>query len=177
MKKALKQRLKNVKLLILDVDGVLTNGQIVLDPQGKEIKIFDVQDGFAIVFFHRMGYKTAVISARTSAAVLARARDLKIDKVYQDARPKIKAYRQLLAEMNLKDHEACFVGDDFPDVEILRKVGVAVAVANAVKDVKSAAHYVTRRHGGQGAVREVIELILKTQGRWDEVLKTFKIKP
>lgn len=176
MKKALKQRLKNVKLLILDVDGVLTNGQIILDHQGKEIKIFDVQDGFSIVVFHRMGYKVAIISARASDAVLARAKDLKIEKIYQDARPKINAYQQLLSEMNLKDHEVCFVGDDLPDVEILRKVGVAVSVANAVKEVKSAAHYVTRRQGGQGAVREIIELILKTQGRWDEVLKTFKVK-
>ena len=176
MKKALKQRLKNVKLLILDVDGVMTNGQIILDHEGKEIKVFDVQDGFSIVVFHRMGYRTAIISARASAAVLARAGDLKIEKVYQDAIPKIKAYQQLLAEMNLKDHEVCFIGDDLPDGEILGKVGAAVAVSNAVKDVKSAAHYVTRRQGGQGAVREVIELILKTQSRWDEVLKIHKVK-
>lgn len=169
MKKSLQQRAKKIKLLALDVDGVLTNGQIALNHLGEETKVFNVLDGFGMVLFRRAGYKTAIISARSAPAVTFRATDLEVDRVYQDANPKINAYQQLLKEFHLSDEEICFVGDDLPDVPVLKRVGLAVAVPNAVGEVKRAAHVVTKKEGGKGAVREVVELILKTQGKWKEV--------
>ena len=155
----------------MDVDGVLTDGKIVLDHQGRETKSFHVLDGFAIVVFRKLGFKTAVLSARRSSAVTARGRDLKIDRVYQDAYPKLHAYQKLLRDFRLTDHEACFAADDLSDLAVFKKVGLAVAVKNAVREIKDAAHYVTRHPGGGGAVRETIELILKGQGQWKKVLK------
>ncbi len=166
-----RNKVKKIKLLILDVDGVLTNGKINLDEKGKEIKVFDVQDGFGIVFFKKAGFKTAIISARSAEAVTVRAKDLKFDKVYQDAYPKISAYQKLLKSLKLKDEEACFMGDDLPDICLLNKVGLAVAPANAVAEVKKCVDYVTKRKGGEGAVRETVELILKTQGKWKDIIK------
>jgi len=158
----------------MDVDGVLTDGRIVYDTSGKELKFYDVQDGFGIVIFQRAGYKTAIISARSAKAVTVRARDLKIDKVYQNAYPKMNSYRKMLEDFKINDEEVCFMGDDLPDLPILEKAGFAVAVPNAVSEVKQAADYITRKAGGNGAVREVIELILKTQGRFDKILHSLK---
>lgn len=171
MKASLKEKIKKVKLLILDVDGVLTQGDIVLDEKGKEIKTFNVQDGFGIVLFQSAGYKTAILSARATGAVKARAKDLKINKVCQDSYPKIKAYKQLLCEFKLKDAQVCFIGDDLPDIEVLQKVGFSVTVPNAVSEVKKKVDYITKRKGGHGAVRETIELILKTQRKWSGILR------
>ena len=168
-------RIKKIKVLVLDVDGVLTNGQIILDQKGNEIKVFDVQDGFAIVLFKKAGYRVAIISARAAEAVAARAQDLKIDKVYQNAFPKIDALHQLLREFNVTQEEVCFIGDDLPDLSVLKNAGFAVAVSNAVDEVKRVVHYVTSKQGGKGAVREVIELILKTQGEWDKLLQTHNL--
>jgi 3-deoxy-D-manno-octulosonate 8-phosphate phosphatase (KDO 8-P phosphatase) len=166
MKKSVLQKIKKIKVLALDVDGVLTHGKINLDEKGKEVKSFDVYDGFGLALFKRSGLKTAIISARFSGAVSARARDLKIDKVYQDAYPKITAFEEMLKEFGVKDEEVCFVGDDLPDICILKRVGFGVAVNNAALEVKQVADFITKKHGGDGAVREVIELILKTQGKW-----------
>jgi 3-deoxy-D-manno-octulosonate 8-phosphate phosphatase (KDO 8-P phosphatase) len=160
-------------MLVMDVDGVLTNGDIIVDHAGEEIKKFNVLDGFGIVVLHKLGYKTAIISARSTKAVEARAADLKIDKVYQDAYPKLAAYEKLLREFALNDEQVCFIGDDLPDLMVLKRVGLAVAVSNAVSEVKEVAHYVTQRSGGNGAVREVVELILKTKGEWKTVLEQF----
>lgn len=169
------EKIKRIKLLILDVDGVLTKGDILLDEKGKEIKVFNVQDGFGIVLFRRAGLKTAILSARSAGAVSARAKDLKVHAVYQDAYPKTAAYQKLLRDFKLKDSQACFIGDDLPDIEVLTKVGFAVAVLNAVDEVKKRADYVTKRTGGCGAVREVIELILKTQKKWSPLLKKYDV--
>jgi len=166
----LKKSLKNIKLLIMDVDGVLTDGSINIDDDGKELKRFDVQDGFAIVLFQRRGFKTAIISARTCPAVTARAADLKIDKVYQDAYPKTFAYETILKDLHLTDEEACCIGDDLPDLCLFKRAALAVAVSNGRPEVKRAAHYVTRAGGGRGAVREVIEMILKAQGHWRKIV-------
>ncbi len=166
----LKQRIQKIKLLVMDVDGVLTDGKIIYNSEGQEIKHFDVQDGYGIVFFQRAGFKTAIITARSSRVVTIRAEDLEISKVYQDASPKINAYKELLNDFNLKDEEVCFMGDDLVDIPILKKVGFAVGVPNAVAEVKKNVHYVTKKNGGYGAVREVIELILKTQGMWESIL-------
>ncbi len=162
----LQGKIKKVKVLAMDADGVLTDGRIIIDSQGKEIKNFDVQDGLGLVILMRAGLKTAIISARSAKAVTARARDLKIDKIYQNAYPKMDFYLKMLKAFKVHDEEVCYMGDDLPDVFILRRAGIAVAVPNAVKEVKQSADYITQRPGGHGAVREIVELILKTQGKW-----------
>ena len=167
----MKQNLKKIKMLVLDVDGVLTDGRIIVDERGRETKNFNVLDGMGIVLWRQSGGKTAIISARSSRSVNHRAKDLQIDKVYQDVYPKKKAYDKLLREFKLKDEEVCFVGDDLPDLPILRRVGLGVAVANARPEVKRVAGYLTQTPGGHGAVREVIEMLLKAQGRWLGILK------
>lgn len=166
----MKQRIGKIKLLALDVDGVLTDGKIIYDSAGREIKNFQVQDGYGIVFFQQAGFKTAIITARASQVVAMRAKDLKINRLYQNAFPKIHAYRQMLRDFKLKDEQLCFIGDDLLDIPILKRVGFAVAVPNAVDEVKKVVHYITRKTGGNGAVREVIDLILKTTGRWEAVM-------
>ena len=167
----MENKLKKIKVLALDVDGVLTDGKINLLSDGQEFKSFDVQDGFGLVIFKRAGHKTAIITARASHPVEIRGADLKIDKIYQDAYPKGSYYRQLLADLDVADEEVCFMGDDLPDLEVLQHVGFAVAVANAAQEVKAAADYVTVRKGGSGAVREVVELILKAQGLWESMIR------
>ena len=154
----------------MDVDGVLTDGKIVVDAQGKELKFFDVQDGFGLVLLRQAGIKTAILSARSSSAVTARAEDLKIDKICQDAHPKTNAYESLIKELGCTDEQVCFMGDDLPDLPVLKRVGLAVAVPNAMDELKKIAHYVTTRRGGAGAVREVIELILKAQRKWKNIV-------
>lgn len=168
-----KERIKKIRVLALDVDGVLSDGKIIIDSNGDEIKNFDVQDGFGMVLLRRTGIKLAIITARVSRPVDFRAKDLNVDVIYQDASPKVKYYKQMLSELQVSDEEVCFVGDDLPDLGVLRQVGFAVAVANGVEEIKKEAHYVTHKFGGHGAVREVVELILKTQGRWDAVVATF----
>lgn len=167
----MKQNLKKIKMLVLDVDGVLTDGRIVVDERGRETKNFDVLDGMGIVLWRQAGGKTALISARSSRAVEHRAKDLKIDKVYQDVYPKIKAYDKMLREFRLTDDEVCFVGDDLPDLAVIRRAGFGVAVANARPEIKRAAGYITQASGGYGAVREVIEMILKAQGHWLGIIR------
>jgi len=156
MKKILIEKIKRIKVLALDVDGVLTTGKIVLDHQGKDIKIFNVKDGYGIALFKRAGLKTAIISARASGAVTARAKDLKIDKVYQDAYPKIHAFKKMMKDLKVSKKEVCFVGDDIPDICVIREAGLGIAVADAVNDVKKAADLVTKNNGGEGAVREIV---------------------
>jgi len=173
MNKSLKDKIKKVKLLVLDVDGILTDSRIIVDDQGREIKHFNVQDGFGIVLFQRLGFKTAIISARGSLAVKARAKDLKISKVYLNARNKLKVYKQLVKDLGIKDQEVCFMGDDLPDLAIAQTAGVMMTVPQACKEVKQEADWVTQRHGGHGAVREAIELILETKGLWDAVVKEY----
>ena len=158
--------LKNIKVVVMDVDGVLTDGRIIVDSNGVETKNFDVQDGFGIVFLKKCGLKTAIISARESGVVAHRARDLKIDHVYVGVYPKLNAYLSMLEEFQVQDEEVCFIGDDLVDLSIMRRCGFSFAVANAVFEVKQMADFVTARKGGHGAVREAIELILKAQGQW-----------
>lgn len=159
-------RLKKIKVIAMDVDGVMTDGRIVYDGKGQELKFFDVQDGFAVSRARHAGLKTAVISARGCPAVKARTKDLKIDMVYLDVYPKIKGYEELLKALHVKDNEVCFIGDDLPDLEIMSHVGFAAAPANAAPEIKKIAHYVSKRSGGRRAVRDIIEKILKAQGKW-----------
>jgi len=162
----MKDALKKIKVVAMDVDGVLTDGRIIMDSQGVELKNFDVQDGFGIVFLRKCGIKTAIISARASQVVFHRAQDLKIDKSYVGVYPKLNAYESMLKEFDVFDEEVCFIGDDLADLCVMERCGFSVAPANAVFEIKRIADHVTVKTGGRGAVREVIEMILQAQGHW-----------
>ena len=157
-------------MLIVDVDGVLTDGSITLDSHGIESKTFNASDGSGFKFLQRAGLKCAIISGRKSEAVEHRATELGIYDVYQGAKNKIDAYNEILAKYDLKHEEICYVGDDLVDIPVMRKVGFPVAVANAAAEVKEIADYITNTPGGKGAAREVIEKIIKSQGKWDEIM-------
>lgn len=166
-------RARKIKLLMLDCDGVLTDGRIILLPEGDETKAFDVKDGHAMVMAQRAGLRIAIISGRKSAVVRARAKELGVAHLHEMAWAKTDAYERVLAEEGLIEEEVCYVGDDVVDIPLLRRAGLAVAVADAVEETKQYSHAVTGRAGGRGAVREVIELILKTQGKWDEAMSRY----
>lgn len=175
MEKTLEERAKKIKLLILDVDGVLTDGRLIYDNSGEELKCFNVQDGFGMTLLHNVGIIPIIITAKKSRLVSRRAREMGVFKVYQNAIKKLESYENVLREFKLSDEEICFIGDDLIDLPVLKRVGLAVAVVNAVQEVKDIAHYVTQKEGGKGAVREAIELILRTQGRWGEATKSYLI--
>lgn len=158
--------LKNIKVLIMDVDGVLTEGKIIFDSNGNELKFFCVKDGFGLARWNELGNKSAIITARYSKPVEMRAKGLKIDLVFQDAYPKLEYYDKVLLELGVSDEHVCYIGDDLADIASIKRAGFGVAVADAVVEVKEAADFVTRNSGGNGAVREVIEMILKSQGQW-----------
>ena len=168
-----------IKLLLMDVDGVLTDGRIynIPDPEGKmvETKGFDSQDGIALHWASWKGIRTGVISGRNSPATVERARQCNMTYVYQGHIEKIPILEEILAKAGVDRSEAAYIGDDFTDVPIMRRVGFAVATANARPEAKAAAHYVTRAPGGDGAVREAIEVILKAQGLWGEILKHYEL--
>ncbi|HKP85157.1 MAG TPA: HAD-IIIA family hydrolase [Blastocatellia bacterium] len=166
-------RASKVRLLLLDCDGVLTDGRIFMLPDGDETKSFDVKDGHAIVMLQRAGVKVGIISGRRSSIVRARAKELGVAHLHEMAWVKTEAYEKILAEEMLKDEEVCYVGDDVVDIPLLRRAGLAVSVADAVEEAKQFSHLVTARAGGHGAVREVIELMLKAQGKWDEALSRY----
>jgi len=166
--KPLASRLKRVKLLLCDVDGVLTDGSVYIGA-AAEFKQFNIQDGLGLVLLRRAGLKIGWVSARPSSATTLRARELKIHFLIQqkDRSSKTAAVEKLLAQERLSWDEVCFVGDDIVDLGPLRRAGLAVAVANGVREAKAAAHLVTQAAGGRGAVREVVELILKAQKKWN----------
>ena len=163
------EKARAVKLLILDADGVLTDGRIIYTDQGEEVKAFNVKDGHGLKLLMRAGIRVAIITGRNSPAVEHRARDLGIARVFQKALNKLEAYEELRTTEKLRDEEICMVGDDLPDLPVLRRCGFAVAVADSVEDVKRAADYVTSKEAGKGAVREVCDIILKAQGLWETV--------
>ena len=171
----LRSRLKQVKLFLCDVDGVLTDGSVFIGG-AREIKRFNIQDGLGLVFLRRAGVKTGWISSRPSPATALRARELKIDFLVQQKNHlgKVDAVENLLRRTKLGWDAVCFVGDDVVDLGPLQRAGVAVAVANAVREVKAAAHYVTQAAGGHGAVRETVEMILKAQGKWDSLIAVYR---
>jgi 3-deoxy-D-manno-octulosonate 8-phosphate phosphatase (KDO 8-P phosphatase) len=164
---------KNIKLLILDVDGVLTDGQIIFGHDGELMKNFHSQDGLGITAAHRAGLKTAIITGRESQIVHLRSSELKIVDVYQGSMSKIEALAALIAKYNLKLEEVAYVGDDLLDLPVMVQVGLSCAVANAVAEVKQHAHFVTVHQGGHGAVREVVEFILKAQEKWDDIVNAY----
>jgi 3-deoxy-D-manno-octulosonate 8-phosphate phosphatase (KDO 8-P phosphatase) len=167
------ERARKTCLLMMDVDGVLTDGRIIQDSHGHELKVFDVKDGHGIVMAHRAQLRTALISGRASETITQRARELGIELVYQKIWNKLEVYEKIIVDTKLTHDEVAYIGDDLVDIPLLRRVGLAVAVADAVDEVKAVAHLVTQRSGGQGAVREVIELILRAQGHWDTLVERY----
>jgi 3-deoxy-D-manno-octulosonate 8-phosphate phosphatase (KDO 8-P phosphatase) len=167
------ERARKTRLLIMDVDGVLTDGRIIQDCHGHELKVFDVKDGHGIVMAHRAKLRTGLISGRESETITRRAEELGIELVFQKIWNKLEVYEKILMATALTHDEVAYVGDDLVDIPLLRRVGLAVAVADAVDEVKAVSHIITQRPGGQGAVREVIELILRAQGHWDTLLERY----
>jgi 3-deoxy-D-manno-octulosonate 8-phosphate phosphatase (KDO 8-P phosphatase) len=166
-------RARKIKLLILDCDGVLTDGRIIMLPGSDETKAFDVKDGHAMVMAQRAGLRIAIISGRKSSVVRARAKELGVAHLHEMAWVKTEPYETVLTEEGLRDEEVCYVGDDVVDIPLMRRAGLGVAVADAVEETKQHSHIVTERGGGRGAVREVIEFILKAQDKWDEAMARY----
>ncbi len=164
-KTTLRGKAKKIKLLLLDVDGVLSDGRIILDNQGNELKAFHVRDGHGIKLAQRAGIVIGIITGRKAEVVNVRARELGITEVHQGALEKIGVYEAVLAKYGLRDEEAAFIGDDIVDVGILKRVGLAVTVADCDPSVKPFVDMVTRAEGGRGAVREAINFLLKSQGK------------
>jgi 3-deoxy-D-manno-octulosonate 8-phosphate phosphatase (KDO 8-P phosphatase) len=162
---SLRTRVKKIRLLLLDVDGVLTNGSIILDSNGNELKGFHVRDGHGIKMAQRSGIIVGIITGRKSEVVNIRARELGIDEVHQGAHEKITVYESILAKYGLSDEEAAYMGDDVVDLDIFKRAGIAVAVADADPSVIAHVDLVTKREGGRGAVREFINFILLNQGK------------
>ena len=171
---ALKQRAAHIQLLLMDVDGTMTDGGVTLlsqnDGTALEIKTFDAHDGQGLTLARTAGLRTGCITGRESSALLRRAREMKMEFIYMKQPLKMPAYEEILRQAGVSDAAVAFIGDDLPDIPLLRRAGLAVAVGDAVPEVKQAAHYITRALGGQGAVRETVELILKSKGIWAELI-------
>ncbi len=174
MKKLNNEKIKPIKLLILDVDGVLTDGKILYNDRGEEIKAFDVKDGHGIKLLMRSGIEVVLITGRESEVVLHRARDLGIEQVHQKVKNKIEVYEKILEEKKLNDRNVGFIGDDLIDMPVLRRVGFSATVLDAIQEVKEVADYTASRKGGEGAVREICELLLKAQNKWEEVTDRYR---
>ncbi len=170
---ALQARCRTVELIVSDVDGVLTDGGIVLSNEGIETKRFHIKDGLGIKIWRQAGGHFALITGRNSHIVKLRAAELGIDIVRQGTDLKLPALAEILARLELGPEQVCYIGDDLPDLAALRFAGLGVAVADACQELRQAAHYVTSVKGGAGAVRETIELILKSQQRWDDIVQKF----
>ncbi len=174
-RRSLQERAKRIRLLLLDVDGVLTDGRITYGSGGLEVLSFHVRDGLALKAAQRAGITVGLMSGRKSEAFLRRAEELHLLEVHAGVEDKMHVYRQLLARYRLEDIEVAYMGDDLPDLPVLREVGLAIVVADAPAELRSAAHLVTSLPGGRGAVREAVEWLLKCQGVWDHVCADFHI--
>ena len=167
-------RCEPIELILSDVDGVMTDGGVIFNNQGIETKQFFVRDGMGIKLWQRAGYRFGVITARTSHIVKVRAAELGIEILRQGFDDKFTTGRDVMNSLNLRPEQVCFIGDDLTDLRLLKSVGLGVAVADAVEEMRNAAHYVTNVGGGRGAVREKIELILKAKKRWQDVVAKYE---
>lgn len=167
------ETLSRIRFLVLDVDGVLTDGSIWYSSSGEELKAFDAKDGAGLKYWRRAGHAAGIVTGRSSPMVLRRAAELDIELVEMNAKIKVPAFERMLEQAGVRPEETAVIGDDLPDYPLIIRSGLGVAVADAVGEVKDAAEYVTEKPGGRGAVREVIELILKAQGRWDAILARY----
>jgi 3-deoxy-D-manno-octulosonate 8-phosphate phosphatase (KDO 8-P phosphatase) len=167
------EKASRIRLFLVDVDGVLTDGGIVYDGEGREIKRFHVRDGHGIKMLQRAGVEVGIVTGRTSEVVAVRARELGISIVLQGVGDKVAAWREILADKGIPPGETAYVGDDIVDVPLMRRVGFAAAVADAESYVREAADFVSGRAGGQGAVREIIEFVLRSSGAWEKVASRY----
>jgi len=171
------ERASRVRLILFDVDGVLTDGTLLLHADGSESKVFDIKDGTGIVWAQRLGLTVGFLSARSSAATTQRAAQLGITLVHQGVGSKLETFEQITDSLMLDEDTVAYMGDDILDLPVLARVGLATAPADAAEDVRSRVHWVARAKGGAGAARELIELILRAQGRWDPLLSTYLTAP
>jgi 3-deoxy-D-manno-octulosonate 8-phosphate phosphatase (KDO 8-P phosphatase) len=174
VKKNINEKLKKIKILILDVDGVMTDGRIIMDDEGRELKNFDVRDGHGLKVLQRYGIKVALLTGRKSKVVEYRAKDLDIKDVYQKVFNKKEVFEKILMKHKLSADEAAYMGDDIIDIPVLNRAGFSVAVADALDVVKKSVDYITKNKGGRGAVREVCEMILQAQGKWQEIAAKYE---
>lgn len=172
------ERARRVELILMDVDGVLTDGRILLIPDGaagvQEVKMFDVQDGVGITFAHRVGLRTGVLTGRISSSVMARTRELGMEIVEQGSHNKLESYAKIKTAAKLEDAVIAYIGDDYQDLPVLRRAGLAVAPSNAQAEVKQVCHLVTERAGGRGAVREALDFIIRAQGKWEQIMTRYR---
>jgi len=171
------EKLKDIRLLLLDVDGVMTDGGIIYDGNGLETKVFNVKDGHGIKMLQRFGIEVGIITGRTSIVVDIRAKELGIELVYQGALKKLKSYEEIKKIRGLVDSQIAYMGDDVIDVPVMRRVAFAAAPSDGLDEARNVAHYVTTCAGGRGAVREVCDLILKGRGVWGEVESRYELLP
>ena len=169
----LEARCQQIELMLSDVDGVLTDGRIMLDNQGIETKSFHVRDGLGIKLWQKAGYRFGVLTQRSSHSLKMRAAELGIELIRQGVPDKLNSLKQILAELGLRRQQVCYLGDDLPDLPVVRSVGLGIAVADACVELRQSAHHVTQAVGGAGAVREAVELILRCQRRWDDLIQAF----
>lgn len=167
----IKRRTKPIRMIMMDVDGVLTDGRILYSADGVEIEAFSVKDGLGLRLAQRAGLVTAILTGRSSEAVSRRAKELGIPEIHLGISNKLKTYEMLLRRHSVSDEAVAYVGDDLNDLPLLARAGLSAAPADAAPEVKAAVAYVTASGGGRGAIREVIDLILKAQGRWEEAIK------
>jgi len=169
----LSQKCQAIELILSDVDGVLTDGGLIYDNQGIETKRFHVRDGFGVRLWQRAGGRFGLVTSRSSHLVKMRAAELDITVIRQGSQDKLAAVKELLQELQVAPERVCYIGDDLPDLAAVQYVGVGVAVADACPELQAAADYVTQRPGGHGAARETVEMILKAQRRWDDLIRTY----
>ncbi|QEG24488.1 KdsC family phosphatase [Mariniblastus fucicola] len=169
----LEQRMQGIQLILSDVDGVMTSGGITYDNQGVETKTFHVRDGMGIKLWQRTGYRFGIITARSSHIVKLRMDELGVDLVRQGAENKLDIAKGIMDEMSLSLEQVCYIGDDLTDMALLENVGLSASVSDGAPEVKKVAHMVTKSAGGQGAIRELVEAILKGQNRWQELLQSY----
>ena len=169
------EKMRKVKVLILDVDGVLTDGRIIISDDGQETKCFHVRDGHGLKIMKRAGIEVMFLTGRKSRVVEHRARELGVDKVYQGARDKLAIFNEILADGGLSPEHAAYMGDDIVDLPVLRRAGFSITVCDAHSEVLRAVDLVTRNAGGRGAVREVCEMILKAQGKWENLMERYRV--
>jgi len=174
MNKKLKEKLKKIKMLMLDVDGVMTDGRIIMDDEGHQLKNFNVRDGHGLKIIQRYGIEVVILTGRKSEVVNHRASDLEIKEIYQGALNKKEVFQKILQKHNLTADFVAYMGDDIIDIPVLRQVGFSAAVADAVDVVKKSVDYVTKNKGGHGAVRELCEMILQIQGKWPEIAEKYE---
>jgi 3-deoxy-D-manno-octulosonate 8-phosphate phosphatase (KDO 8-P phosphatase) len=173
VQEALEKRAARIRLVLFDVDGVLTDGRLLLHGDGTESKQFHIRDGIVMVWAQRMGLKIGLLSARSSPTTTERAAQLGITLVHQGVTSKLDAYDAIVDDIGLNDEEVAYMGDDIVDIAVLSRVGLAAAPADAVPEVRERVHWVASTAGGAGAARELLELILRAQGQWDAILRSF----